>query len=107
MKFSLSAVEQMKLYTDTQTCEASKCLLSVSLPKNVNFSKTMPGRASSTIHMLNNGPDNSTIQKYKHSGFVLSARIKCSLHQKNKETHYHKRYLRRPQVKKIYIAAQQ
>ena len=98
MKFSLSAVEQMKLYTDTQIREASNRLLSVSLPENVNFSKTMPGRASSTIHRLNNGPSNSTIQKYKHSGFVLSARVKCSLHQKNKETNYQKRYLRRPQV---------
>ena len=60
MKFSLSAVEQMKLYTDTQIREASNRLLSVSLPKNVNFSKTMPGRASSTIHRLNNGPSNYT-----------------------------------------------
>ena len=56
MKLSLSAVEQMKLYTDTQKCEASNDSLSVSLPKNVNFSRTMPGRASSTIHRLNNGP---------------------------------------------------
>ena len=43
MKFSLSAVEQMKLYTDTQTCEASNRSLSVSLPKNINLSRTMPG----------------------------------------------------------------
>ena len=100
IKLSLSAVEQMKLYTDTQKCEASNRSLSVSLPKNVNFSRTMPGRASSTIHRLNNGPGTSTIQKCKHSGFELSARVKCSLHQMDKETDYHKRYLLRPQVVK-------
>ena len=60
----------------------------------------MPGRASSTIHKLNNGLKNNTIQKCKHSGFELSARIKCSLHQMDKETDYQKRYLQRPQVVK-------
>ena len=52
------------------------------------------------IHKLNNGPHNSTIQKCKHSGLELSARVKCSLHQMDKETDYQKRYLRRPQVVK-------
>ena len=60
----------------------------------------MPGRASSTIHKLNNGLKNYTIQKCKHSGFELSARVKCSLHQMDKETDYQTRYLRRPQVVK-------
>ena len=60
----------------------------------------MPGRASSTTHKLNNVPDNSTVEKCKHSGFELSARIKCSLHQMDKETDYQERDLRRPQVVK-------
>ena len=70
-----------------------------------NFSRTMPGRASSTTHKLNNGPDNSTVEKCKHSGFELSARVKCSLHQMDKETDYQKRDLRRPQVVKKAITA--
>ena len=37
----------MKFYTDTQKCEAVNRVLSVSLPKNVNFSATMKGRGSS------------------------------------------------------------
>ena len=37
MKLSTASVEQMKLYTDTQKCEAVNRSLSVSLPKNVNF----------------------------------------------------------------------
>ena len=63
----------------------------------------MSGRASSTIHKLNNGLKNYTIQKCKHSGFELSARIKCSLHQMDIETYYPKRYLQRPQVVKIQL----
>ena len=53
MKLSVAAVEQIKLYTDTQKCEAVNRALSVSLPKNVNFSATMEGRASSAIHRIN------------------------------------------------------
>ena len=60
----------------------------------------MPGRASPTIQKLNNGLEKYTIQKCKHSGFELSAQVKCSLHQMDKETDYQKRYLRRPQVVK-------
>ena len=45
----LSDVEQMNLYTDTQKCEAANRSLSVLLPKNVNYSTTMTGIASSTI----------------------------------------------------------
>ena len=40
------------------------------------------------IHMLNNGPENYTIQKCKHSDFELTVRVKCSLHQMDKETDY-------------------
>ena len=46
-------LEQMKLYGYANSLRgASNRSLSVSLPKNVNFSRTLPGRASSTIHML-------------------------------------------------------
>ena len=37
MKLSVAAVEQMKLYTDTQKCETVNRAFSVSLPKNVIF----------------------------------------------------------------------
>ena len=62
MKLSTASVEQMKLYMDTQKCEAVNRLLSVSLPKTVNFSRNMEGRAHSAIHKLNNDPGTSTIQ---------------------------------------------
>ena len=57
----VASVEQLKLYTDTQKCEAVICALSVSLPKNVNFSATMEGRGTSAIHRVDNDPGTSTI----------------------------------------------
>jgi len=54
MKLSVEALTNIRLNTDTQKCEAANRSLSVSLPKNVNFSRNMSGRASSTIHRLNN-----------------------------------------------------
>ena len=46
MKLSVASVEQMKLYIDTQKCQAINRITIVSLPKNVSFSATMVGRGS-------------------------------------------------------------
>ncbi len=78
MRLSIEAVEMVRFYTDTQKCEAANRSLSVSLPKNVNFSRNMAGRASSTIHRLNNGLGESAILKCENSGIELSPRVeKC------------------------------
>jgi len=44
MKLSVEAMELLKLGTSTQKCEALNRSISVSLPKNVNFSKNVTGR---------------------------------------------------------------
>ncbi|XP_071117093.1 uncharacterized protein [Haliotis cracherodii] len=100
MKLSVEVVEQMKLYTDTQKCEAVNRSMSISLPKNVNFSRNMIGRASSTIHRLNNGPGTSAIDKCQNSGVELSSRAVRSLEQMDKEAAYHKEYQKSPSVVK-------
>lgn len=92
MKLSVSVVEQMKLYTDTQKCEAANRSLSVSLPKNVNFSRNYIGRASSTIHRLNNGPGTSAIEKNKCLGVHLSPGAERALRQMDDEAEYQKKY---------------
>ncbi len=81
MKLSVQMIDQMKLYTDTQKCEAANRSLSVSLPKNVNYSRNMTGRASSTIHRLNNGPGTSTMLKCADTGVDLCPRVRRSLRQ--------------------------
>ncbi len=103
MKLSIAAVELMKLGTDTQKCEAANCSMSVSLPKNVNYSRTMSERGSSTIHRLNNGPGTSTMEKGKHCGIEFSACVRRSLRQMDKETAYQKTYLKRPQIVKRHL----
>ena len=82
----------MKLYTDTQKREAVNRSVSVSLPKNVNFSRNMEGRAYSAIHKLNNDPGTSTIQKCENSGVKLSARVKRSLISMDKKAEYERIY---------------
>lgn len=100
MKLSVAAVEQMKLYTDTQKCEAVNRALSVSLPKNVNYSATMEGRASSAIHRLNNDPGTSSLKKCEHAGIELSSRTKCALKSFDATADYARNYARRPEVVK-------
>ncbi len=98
MKLSVEVVEKMKLYTDTQKCDASNrsTCINVSLPKNVNYSRNMVGRASSTIHRLNNGPGASAITKCANSGVILSSRAAHSLHQIDRESAYQKEYQNKP-----------
>ncbi|XP_041373729.1 uncharacterized protein LOC121386780 [Gigantopelta aegis] len=70
------------------------------ITKNVNYSRTMTGRAASTIHRLNNAPGTSMIEKCKYCGIELSARVRRSLRQMDKESDYQKRYQNNPQVVK-------
>ena len=106
MKLSTASVEQMKLYTDTQKCEAVNRSLSVSLQKNVNFSRNMEGRAYSTIHKLNNDPGTSTIQKCENSGVKLSARVKRSLISMDKEAEYERIYIEKTDAVKHKLVRQ-
>jgi hypothetical protein len=100
MKLSVEMVDRMKLYTDTQKCEAANRSLSVSLPKNVNYSRNMIGRASSTIHRLNNGPGTSTMSKFAKMGVELCTRVRRSLRQMDAESEYQKQYQKMPAVAK-------
>jgi hypothetical protein len=103
MKLSVEMIDQMKLYTDTQKCEAANRSLSVSLPKNVNYSRNMAGRASSTIHRLNNGPGTSTMLKCADTGFDLCPRVRRSLRQMDAESEYQKNYQKMPAVAKRHL----
>ena len=95
MKLSVASVEQMKLYTDTQKCEAVKRTLSVSLLKNDNFSATMEGWCSSAIHRVNNDPGTSTIKKGENSRIDLSSRTKHSLTAADMDADNHRNYAKR------------
>ena len=54
--------------TDTTKNEAANRSLSVSLPKNVNFSRAGYNRMHSTISRLNHGPGESSLKKLEVAG---------------------------------------
>ena len=105
MKLSVAAVEQMKLYTDTQKCEAVNRTLSVSL-HYLNFSVTMKGRASSAIYRVNNDPGTSAIKKCETSGIELSSLIKRALRSIDVCAEYSRDYATRSKVVKHKLMQQ-
>ena len=79
MKLSASAIEELKLGTSTQKCEAVNRSLSVSLPKNNDFSRNVHGRLHSTIHRLNNGIAVSAEEKLEQVGVPTVGQVSlCS-----------------------------
>ena len=100
MKISVSAIEQMKLGTSTQKCEAVNRSISVSLPKNNDFARNIHGRLSSTIHRLNNGVADSAEKKLGCLGIRLSEKAANSLHQMQREETYQRQYSKKPETVK-------
>lgn len=92
MKLSVSTIEELKLGTSTQKCEAVNRAISVSLPKNVNYSRNVHGRLASTVHRLNNGLAESASEKLKCVGVQLSPRTKSALKSMERAENYHKEY---------------
>ena len=96
IKLSEASIQQMRLGTSTQKCEAVNRSISVSLPKNVNYSKNMEGRLASTVLRLNNGQAKSTEKILAEFGVELSDDSKKSLEQIQHEQEYHKTYAKTP-----------
>ena len=92
MRISVSAIEEIKSGTSTQKCESVNRAISVSLPKNNDFSRNIHGRLSSTIHRLNNGLGVSLVEKLGCVGVRLSKKTSQSLHQMQREEMYQRRY---------------
>ena len=57
MKLSVSALNEMKLNSNTNKCESVNRTISVSLPKNKTYSRNAKSRALSGIFRSNNGID--------------------------------------------------
>jgi len=100
IRLSEQTIMQQRFGTDTQKCEAINRSISVSLPKNVNFSRNAMGRLSSTILRNNMGIAESTVQKAKILGVSLSSRTRRSLKQIDTESQHHKTYQTRSDVKR-------
>ena len=106
IKLSTAAMESMKLGTSTQKCEAVNRSISVSLPKNTNYSRNVHGRLASTIHRLNNGIASSAQQKLEHLGVHLSDKATSSLTAMENREQYEKEYAHRSSVKARKVLTQ-
>ena len=104
MKLSCDAVQRLRLNTNTQKCEAVNRSISVSLPKNVNYSRNFEARVHSTIHRLNNSLGSSLKAKVTHLKGQLSSRTLRSLDTMDKRCTYHKLYRNRPQTRRRLLA---
>lgn len=89
--------------TNTNKCEAMNRALSVSLPKNVNFSRNGPARGLSAVHRVKHGAGTSLTLKMTHLGagsqLLAGGRVHRSLKQLDREDKYHRRYNRSTRVK--------
>ena len=101
LKLSIEGINAMKTHTNTNKNEASHRAVSVSLPKNVNFSRNFKGRVHSTAHRLNAGAGNSLLTKLEFVGAPVSkgGAVAQSIVGIQKQSQYHKEYQSRATVK--------
>ena len=93
MKLSVSAIEELKLGTSTQKCEAVNRSLSISLPKGNDFPRNVHGRLHSTIHRPNNGiAVSGAKEKLEQVGVQMSDRSAHVLQQMQREVEYQKEH---------------
>lgn len=100
MKLSKVAIKSMRRYDSTNKNEAVHRAISVSLPKNVNFSKNMRARLNSSVHTNNNLPGTSAKLKSEHLGVELADESQQHLDRMDKRFKYMREYVKKPAVVK-------
>jgi len=88
MKLSCEAMDLLKLGTSTQKCDSLNRSISVSLSKNVNFSRNVTWCIASTIHRCNHGVQDSAERKLAAVGVQLLPRTKSALEGMQKAKSY-------------------
>ena len=101
VKLSETALENMKFNSNTQRNESLNRAMSVSLPKNVNFSRNYEARAHSVVHRITHGIADSTHLKLENLGVPLTVggQAARTLKQMDRDEKYQKNYARRQDVK--------
>ena len=102
LKLSVEGVKSLHLHSNTNKNEAANRSVSVSLPKNVNFSRNFSARVHSTAHRINLGTGDSLIQKLEFVGAPISkgGAVAKSVAGMQVQSQYHKKYSKRKDVKK-------
>ena len=97
LRLGVDALRLTRLNLNTNKNEAVNRALSVSLPKNVNYSRNAVARASSTIHRLNMGAGNSLIKKLETVGSPITRghSVARAVKHMNTASTYHITYTKR------------
>jgi hypothetical protein len=106
MKLSCDVVQRLQLNTNTQKCEAVNRSISVSVPKNVNYSRNFEARVHSTIHRLNNRLGSSLKTKVKHLGVYFHQVLWDHWIKWIKHCTYHHLYPKYPENRKCVLERQ-
>lgn len=100
MKLSSEALPKLKYNLTTNANEYFNRGLSVNLPKNVNFSRNVYGRAHSNVHRLNNKTGDSLILKLERvkANIPKGSYVAKAINSFQTDTNYHKKYRKRKEV---------
>ena len=100
-RLGAQALAMTKLCLNTNRNESLNRSLSATLPKNVNFSRTVTGRACAAIDRLNYGAGASILRKLESNMAPISkgGRVARTTRQIQHEALYHRTYMRRRSVR--------
>ena len=97
IRLGVRALEMTKLCMNTNRNEGLNRSLSASLPKNVNFSRNVTGRACAAIDRLNYGTGASLLRKLESNRAPITrgGRVARVAAQIQREALYHRMYMHR------------
>lgn len=100
MRLGIQALAITKLCLNTNRNEALNRSLSSTLPKNVNFSRNVTGRACAAIDRLNYGAGTSILRKLELNNAPISkgGSVARATRQIQREALYHRTYMYRRSV---------
>ena len=101
LQLSAAALQEMKLNTNSNSCESINRSINLVLPKNKTYPRTGIGKVSAVIHGRNNQLDKSVFKKLHASKVPLnknSGSVQVLKKMKN-QCAYHKSYNLKPEVK--------
>ena len=102
LRLGIEALRLTKLNLNTNKNESINRALSVSLPKNVNFSRNANARASATVHRLNYGAGDSLIKKLEYLGSPVTRGryVSTAIKQFQEKSRYHINYMKKNMIRR-------
>ena len=102
VRLGVDALRLTRFNLNTNKNESVNRALSVSLPKNVTYSRNAVARANSTVHRLNLGAGNSLLRKLETVGSPITKGryVARAVKQMQKESKYHLSYAKNKAIQR-------